>query len=59
MYNHSQTQAKGSVYLSKVSNFVSYFVASKYLTTNYSTTAMSDLIEYPITSGTANTAAII
>ena len=50
--------AKGNVYLGKVSDFVSYFVSNKVLTTNYSTTAANDLAYYPMASGTTNSAAI-
>ena len=49
--------AKG-MYLGKVSDFVSYFVANKYLTTNYSTTTANNALYYPMASGTANSATI-
>ena len=50
--------ARGNVYLGKVSDFVSYFVANKVLTTNYSTTTTNNALYYPMASGTANSAAI-
>ena len=49
--------AKG-VYLGKVSDFVSYFVAKSYLTANYSTTAVCNTAYYSMAAGTSNAAII-
>jgi hypothetical protein len=49
--------AKG-VYLGKVSDFVSYFVAKSYLTANYSTTAVCNTAYYSMAAATSNGATI-
>jgi hypothetical protein len=54
---NASVTAKG-VYLGKVSEFVSYFVANKYLTANYSTTAVCNTAYYSMAAGTADSATI-
>ena len=49
---------RGGVYLGKVSDFVSYFVAKSFLTTSNSTTTTCEAAYCPLASGTANCASI-